>query len=83
MPSDIQRLRDATKQLVLGHIAKDRKNPYSNYGQVSFAEYQSIVSKLPAGDVPEAQVMDPASPNYGKFYFLVDYSQVGSDEVIV
>lgn len=81
MPQNLERLRNAAAENVLKKIGKSIRSPFIKVGQLTSSDHQGLLAKLPHADTPEIQVMTPGA-NYGKFYFLADYSTVDGGDII-
>jgi len=80
---DTKRFREALQDNVLKIRSESRRTPLGRVGQVSANQYHAELIKLPHGESEEVQVTDPSSPDYGKLLFIVDYSSVDGDDVIL
>jgi hypothetical protein len=80
---DTKRFREALQDNVFKVKSESRRTPLGRVGQVSASLYHAELIKLPHAVTPEVQVTDPSSPDYGKFLFVVDYSSVDGDDVIL
>ena len=81
MPSWIKQYQDANAELALKLQGLTRRTPIVRVGQYGNGGSQAHAIKLPHGEVPQLQVMTLGS-DYGKFYFLADYSTVDGGDII-
>jgi hypothetical protein len=56
--------------------------PYQG-GQLASSLGHVGLMKLPHIPCPPAQILDPASDNFGKFIFMADYSTIDGPDVIL
>lgn len=77
------RLRDSLKNEVLSSISINFRNPFSTYGNIAAKDYHVLIAKLPADEAPAVIILDPTSPNYGDFIFVVDFSSIDGPDIIV
>ena len=83
MSIENERLKDSWIQQALKKQGKSIRNPFWRFGQLSSSDFQSVIGKLPHREPPEIQVMDSASADYGKFYFLPDTDSIDDPDVII
>lgn len=69
--------RDYLKDALLGVVNQNQgKNPRSKQHMTKQRYYSNKVAdwaRLPENNAKELQVLDPADPDFGKFYFMQDY----------
>jgi hypothetical protein len=82
MPSWIQRYKDADAALTANLIGRSRRSPIVSIGQQLTTDNQAAISKLPHSATIDAQVMTLGA-DYGKFYFIVGYSEVDGGDIIL
>lgn len=75
--------RKSNIQQVLEKVAINARNSFHTHGNTDAKDYHFLLQTLPAADSPVIWIQNPASGNYGKFIFLVDYSVVDGDDIIV
>jgi hypothetical protein len=81
MSAELERYRQASIELVLRKAGRSTKNSFLKLGQLTQSDYQGLIAKLPHADSNPMQVMTPGA-NYGKFYFIPDYSTVDGGDII-
>lgn len=83
MSAENVREKQAIADLSLKDLGKSRRNPFYRFGQLNASDFQAVVAKLPHGDPPQIQDMNPASDTYGLLYFLPDMSIVDGPDVVI
>lgn len=84
MPERIDLVRRVNRQLAGQAVGLRPEHPRIMGRQRSLAFQEADIFGLPVaeGVFQEIQVMDPTSPDFGKFYFIPDFSDPDGPDIL-